>query len=367
MELDKNTKLPLYKQIFAILTDEIKSGLYEERGVLPSEHSLSDRFDVERATVRKALQMLVDDGLVKKMPGYGTKIVAGEAEAAPFSGEITAHSKSIMLISQEDYLRTSNGEYFHYRLIHGFERQLSAMGFDLLIKSAGADGSLSGAVLQTAPAAVIFDSYVPEEHYREALETGIPCISVNHYTPLMTSVVSNNFDGAYQVTRMLAEAGHQRIAFITGKWNYQTSVERLSGVQRSYIARGEALDEKYIIHGNYSFDSGYQAGEKILSMPEDERPTAVFAFNDDMAFGCYSCFERHGVKVPGEISIVGFDRSDRFSSAFGPITTVDVNIDAMISYTCWYLRGRLNGTAPDVCAKIQIDTSIIDGRTTRRI
>lgn len=101
-------------------------------------------------------------------------------------------------------------------------------------------------------------------------------------------------------------------------------------------------------------------------MSPNDRPTAVFAFNDGIAYGCYSCFGRHNIKVPEEISLVGFDQSEKFNIAFGSITTVDVNIEAMIEYTCWYLLGRITGVTPEIQAK-KIDTKIIDCGTARGI
>lgn len=69
--------------------------------------------------------------------------------------------------------------------------------------------------------------------------------------------------------------------------------------------------------------------------------------------------------VPGEISLVGFDKSGKFGEVFRRITTVDVNIDAMVQYACWYLSACLNGNAPKLPAKIQISTTIVDNHTVR--
>lgn len=75
--------------------------------------------------------------------------------------------------------------------------------------------------------------------------------------------------------------------------------------------------------------------------------------------------EQYFVDVPGEISLVGFDKSDKFGEVFRRITTVDVNIDAMVQYACWYLSACLNGNAPKLPAKIQISTTIVDNQTVR--
>jgi DNA-binding LacI/PurR family transcriptional regulator len=205
------------------------------------------------------------------------------------------------------------------------------------------------------------------EMYLEGLNSGVPCISVNHNTSLMTSVVANNVDGAYSITKMLTDYGHKKIAVITGIRNYQTSIERMSGVQKLYLKEGLKTDEILVIDGDWLFTSGVSAGRYILEMPKSDRPTSVFAFNDDMAFGCYSALTQGGVKVPEEISIAGFDKSDRYDSIFPSLTTVDVNIDAMIEYACWVISGCLDGSSPDYCATIQIDTSIYDNGTIIKI
>ena len=180
-------------------------------------------------------------------------------------------------------------------------------------------------------------------------------------------MVSNNFDGAYKMAKHITDCGHQKIALITGKGNYQTSLERLSGFQSLYLKKGLVLDPELIFPSDWLFESGFAVGEKILSMPKSKRPTAVFAFNDDLAYGCLSSLEKHGVDVPGEISLAGFDRSDRYENVFRPITTVDVSIEAMVQYACWFLQGQYQGISPKALAKIQIETAIIDNGTVKQI
>ena len=73
-KIDKSSDMPIYRQIYNWLYSEITGGSYNETGRLPCERDLKNIFGVERDTVRKALKMLVDDGLIIKVPGYGTKI-----------------------------------------------------------------------------------------------------------------------------------------------------------------------------------------------------------------------------------------------------------------------------------------------------
>lgn len=365
-------KVPLYQQIYNVLRKEVQDGLYAlcEKGLLPSEHILSDRFQVERSTIRKALQLLVDDNLVRRIPGVGTKLVSADDMARPSEEQGSAtvlsdkhiyrQNNTILLVSESESVRSMNEDHYYFRMIQDFERHISAQGCNLMIKSVNRDDRLAPILLQIMPAAIIFASHVDERRYNEALSVGVPCVSVDYYTPLMTSIVINNFDSAYQVIQMLAEKNHEKIGIITGGIHPQSSKERLGGVRQCFLRLGREWDEKYMVHGDYQFDSGYAAGEVFLAMPQRDRPTAVFAFNDNMAYGCYSCFERYNVKVPREISIVGFDRTERFTIAFGHITTVDVNIKAMVEYSCWYLFSRLTGKSPEIIAKIMIDTQLVD-------
>lgn len=362
--IDRKIKLPIYKQIYTILDHELENGVYDEVEILPSEKELCDRFDVERNTVRKALQLFVDEGRVKKMPGYGTKILRGEEqlERTP-EKRVKIHDNILMLTRESNPLGNKNVESFHLKLMWLLEQNFSEMGYNLVFKMLSPHTTLEEIVAFTHPVAVVFDSYFPSHYYQQALQLGIPCISINHYTPWLLSVVSNNFDGAYRAAERLTDAGHRRIALIIGKSEYQTSMERLSGVQSLYQAKGLVLDPSYVFSGSWLFEFGAAVGEKILAMPKEKRPTAVFAFNDDLAYGCLSTLEKHGVRVPEEISLIGFDRSERYEAVFRPIDTVDVSIEAMVQYACWYLHSLFEGRSPKALAKLQVATTLIENGT----
>ncbi|GHU16769.1 hypothetical protein FACS1894163_06730 [Spirochaetia bacterium] len=366
--IDRTSRQPVFRQIYHILLAEMGEGRYDESGKLPSEKELCGRFDVERNTVRKALQILVEEKRVVRVPGLGTRIISKtDTEHTEHDPPVSRTGRIVVLITHEDYLHSGDGESFHFKLIHSIEKRLSDQGCHLLFKSTGRDGAVAETIRSINPSGIIFDSFNQDASYQEAVQFGLPCVSVNHYTPQVTSIVSNNFDGAYKITRMLTDAGHRRIAFILGKRSHQTTMERLSGVRNLYTEQGIPLQEKYLLDGNWLFSSGIEAGERILAMAPAARPTAVFAFNDDMAYGCFSALQQGGLSVPDDISIAGFDKSDRYSAMFPPITTVDVNLEAIVDYACWILADSLAGIAPRVRAKVQIDTIICDNGTIKPI
>jgi DNA-binding LacI/PurR family transcriptional regulator len=364
--IDRNSKEPVFRQIYAALLAELNNGVYDATGALPSEKELCARFDVERNTVRKALQILVNERRIVRLPGLGTRLTTGK-DLIETALATTLTGKLVVFITQEDYLHEEEGESFHYKMIHTIEKRLSRDGYNLLFKSVSKEGDITDTIKSVAPQALIFDSYNQPSHYQETLPFELPSVSINHYTPLMTSIVSNNFDGAYQVAQLLANSGHRRIACILGKRGRQTTIERLSGVQSLCLARGIPLREEWLFEGTWRISSGIEAGERILAMDAAERPTAVFAFNDDMAYGCLTAFHRCGLSVPEDISVVGFDRSSRYDAMFPPITTVDVNLDSIVDYACWYLLDSLSGKAPRARAKVQIDTSLCDNGTVKNV
>jgi DNA-binding LacI/PurR family transcriptional regulator len=179
----------------------------------------------------------------------------------------------------------------------------------------------------------------------------------------MTSGVSDTSGGAYQVVKNLLDAGHRRIAFILGKRSYNSCQERLRGITQIYAERGMELKDENIFTGDWLFGSGTEAASRILGMKAKERPTAVFAFNDDMAYGCYNGLTRGGVSVPDDISIAGFDKTDRYADMFPPISTVDVNLHAMVDYAAWFFMETLAGRAPGAIARIEIQTTFCDKGT----
>lgn len=360
---------PAYRRIFNILQSEIESGAYDKVRKLPSENYLATRFDVQRNTVRKSLKLLTEAGITASRPGQGTwlKDRNNENETSSALEAGAKANNSIVLIAQEDYFSSADSEHFHLRVFDALEKCLSSQGYNLIVKKIEKGASIDSVVAQSQPIGIIFDSYNSPENYQAAARLTIPAISVDHYTPHLVSVVCANYDAAYSAVAMLHERGHEKVAVLTGKPNYQTTKERLSGVHSYYKQRGEEFDESLLFVGDWRFSSGVKAAESILELPQSERPTAIFAFNDDMAYGCLSRFERAGLSIPGDISVVGFDNSGAYADIFRPITTIDVNVGAIVEYVCWYLLSRLNGGISGVLSKIQIATAIVDNGTVRAI
>ena len=119
------------------------------------------------------------------------------------------------------------------------------------------------------------------------------------------TLVSNDHVGGTLVARHLCELGHTRLAFVTGKKGFRSSQERLRGFESGLSEYEITLQARYIAQGKYTFESGLDAGHKLLAL--SPLPTAIFAANDEMAAGVLQAIQIQGLRVPNDISVVGFD------------------------------------------------------------
>ena len=128
-------------------------------------------------------------------------------------------------------------------------------------------------------------------------------------------VSSNDYDG-YEMTEKIISLGHKKIGFVKGHEMHSASSLRFNGFINAMDEYSLERNFDWIIQGDFSFESGFQAGEKIFS--SGEQPTAVFASNDSMAAGVMKSAQMKKILIPDELSIVGFDIHPQ-QSKYGPL------------------------------------------------
>lgn len=133
-------------------------------------------------------------------------------------------------------------------------------------------------------------------------------------------VSAANSSGATQATRHLLELGHRRIGVISGPERWIASAERLRGYQAALAGAGVLPDAGLIAYSNFRVDGGSHAAAGLLALPEP--PTAILAFNDTMAIGAMQAARERGLKVPGDLSVAGFDDTSEALIAVPALTTV---------------------------------------------
>ncbi|MFV3073685.1 LacI family DNA-binding transcriptional regulator [Niveispirillum fermenti] len=133
-------------------------------------------------------------------------------------------------------------------------------------------------------------------------------------------VVYEDYKGAAEVADHLVQLGHRRIGFVAGPAHYRSAHERRRGFADGLARHGLGLTPELCVEGAYTFESGQACAEKLLSL--ETPPTAIFASNDEMAAGIYRVAFQHGISIPGQLTVVGFDDSPLASRTCPAMTTV---------------------------------------------
>lgn len=164
-----------------------------------------------------------------------------------------------------------------------------------------------------------------EEGYRFCL--------INNYIENsgISYIDADNVKGSCEAVKYLISLGHDNIAFLNGPMYYTNSIDRLKGYKKALKEYNIPFNSKLLFEGNYGRKSGYYAAKRILSVKNP--PSAVFVSNDRMAAGLLQGLLENGVKVPDEISIVGYDDSDVATVVTPQLTTVHVPFYEM-GYRC---------------------------------
>ena len=165
-------------------------------------------------------------------------------------------------------------------------------------------------------------------HFLPLVERGIPVVYIKN-TPLDEKVSAVSLDdetGGYLATRHLIHLGHMKIATIQGLPNEECTKERLAGFRKAYREAGIQLDSQLLVNGDWSATSGNQAIKTLLTKGNDF--TAVFAQNDRMAVGAIRALRESGLRVPQDVSVIGYDDIPLSSFFDPPMTTVRQPMEA---------------------------------------
>lgn len=157
----------------------------------------------------------------------------------------------------------------------------------------------------------------------EALRVlGTPFVLVAHgnETPVDLAIGIDDKAAAQSMTRYLIEKGHKRIGFIIGAPDQSSSQRRHAGYMAAMQESGLSVSETDVVQGAFTYRSGMQAAEKLLSSTRP--PTAIFASNDDMAAGVIATAHQRGLRIPQDLSVVGFDDTPIATAIWPQLTTI---------------------------------------------
>lgn len=204
-------------------------------------------------------------------------------------------------------------------------------------------------VVQQKPFGLILPPSVSEDEPLAAMLRELKCDYVRIASVVLDEpsrmVRTHDFEGAAEAARHIASLGHKLIAHIHGPKSFRSAHERLAGFRAGLGEAGATLDAKLTVEGAYTFDSGVDCAQKLFK--SKKRPTAIFTGNDEMAVGVYQAARLAGLRVPEDISIVGFDDTPMASRIWPPMTTVRLPIREMGKAAARLLLNQAAGANED--------------------
>lgn len=228
------------------------------------------------------------------------------------------------------YIYDNPNAYYVIDMQKGLLEACRKHGYELLIhptnaKSTGIVQEVIDLVQHARLAGIVLTppfSEMPE--IAEALDSigvdFVRIISGSTPSPKLTNcVLVDDFTAAFKITNHLLELGHTDIAFLCGDEEHSSSGERLAGFKAALTKRGIQANPRYIIPGSYSFESGVKGAKTLLALPQ--KPTAIFACNDEIAAGALFSARLSNVEIPQQLSIVGFENSPFSRQTWPPLTT----------------------------------------------
>ncbi|EAS64848.1 HTH-type transcriptional repressor PurR [Photobacterium angustum] len=139
-------------------------------------------------------------------------------------------------------------------------------------------------------------------------------------SPHTDNILDNAENGGYIATKHFIENGHKKIGCLSGQADKSTCQERLKGFRKAMAEADLTVNEDWLLDGDFECESAVEAAQKFIAM--EDRPTAIFCFNDIMAMALISTFEQAGLRVPDDISIIGYDNIDLAPYFAPPLTTI---------------------------------------------
>ncbi|WP_433171513.1 LacI family DNA-binding transcriptional regulator [Actinoallomurus sp. CA-150999] len=285
------------------------TAIAEEAGVSVATVSkvVNGRPDIGAATRARVERLLVEHGYIARTPS------GGGAQAPP----VPAINLTFDALHNPNNLVITNGVV----------RAAEEAGVDVVV-GVVPDDPLGAAWVRRVAAAgrlgmiLVTSEFTPQQraHFDRADVPVVLIDPMNVPDESVPSIGATNFAGGMTATEHLLSLGHRRIAMIEGRPDAVCSKARVHGYRAALGSAGITPDPALIRPGDFTFKSGHLAAQELFALPEP--PTAVFAANDAQAFGVIEAARVRGLRVPQDVSVVGFDDNDAAGTSAPPLTTV---------------------------------------------
>lgn len=360
--MGKETKQDLlYKITEQKLRSMIFGQEYFEGKPLPPENELASALDVSRVTLRKAMGLLLKDGLIVRVRGKGTFVRRAGAGAA-------AHGNPRLV----GVLLPTLDSWHAVQLLQGIEQTLSDNGYHAAIGLSGHNREAESRILDEFRELGVCGMLIyPSQHekYNESILRLVlqrfPVVMVDRYLKGIDApcVCSDNWDGAYRAAAHLLELGHKKIAYITSPADGATSLEdRLAGYERAMADHQVPIDRRLCLseqNGQPEADAASIAGFLVANRDV----TAVIAAEPELGTAAFEAARRCGLAIPGSLSVIQFDERSLVGSCLAQGTFVRQD-GALLGRTAAEQILKIIGSSAATPEKIVVPVDLVERGST---
>lgn len=349
------TPAPLHQKLRDAIFEQIEDGTLQAGDTLPSERAMKEHFGVSRATVRQAVNKLIQDGFLRSIPGTGTFVLE--------------HSQKITSAGLIGLITSSpNFNFFYPQLTAAFNERIREAGYGLMISLHNENAETLDRIVDEMMGQNVVGLAITPPRYGDIRpilsrlrRNKIPIVFIGRNSQSGLDVVAtDNTMVGYQATRHLIEKGHEHIVYL-GLLDYSTGTERANGYQR---AMSEANLPPYIVQiheatKTYKSEKtgaprehlvapSQEAAHQIWGQERDSpEPTAAFCFNDIVAMGVYKTLRDLQRKIPDDVSLISVDNLLTVRHFEVPLSTFALPGEEIGIRSAEILLRRLSGdTAP---------------------
>jgi LacI family transcriptional regulator len=273
---------------------------------------LNDKDDVSLETFQRVQKVIGELGYTSSLAARGMRsrqtnvigLVMPDV-ASPYSVAVMQGVNDAIAKLDYDLLVYTNGDF------HKYGTAVQEQHYVALL-----NGGITDGVIVVTPVATIFSTDAP-----------VVAIDPNNESPECPAIISTNYDGALQALNHLLDLGHKRIGHITGRRDLVSANRRIKGYRDALEAAGIPIDDDLIQCGDYTSETAEKCTQYMLKMKNP--PTAIFAANDMSAMGVYRAVHGAGLRIPDDISVVGFDNLRDVIFLDPPLTTVNQYVTDM--------------------------------------
>ncbi|RIX59656.1 GntR family transcriptional regulator [Paenibacillus nanensis] len=352
--------LPKYQQVKDYVLLQIEEKKLGEDGRIPSESEFSKLLDVSSITVRKALAELVNEGVIYRVRGRGSFVSSRRAAPADKA------SPYVTLIISGTELNDSS----YMQIIKGIQLYLSQQECKLIIEFVENDFQQERELIlklaQTETRGLLIYSADPDAakgYLNELRNRQIPHVMLDRSPSgySIDSVTCNNYDGAYEAVQYLIAEGHRNIGFASYDFYLSTEVDRYNGYRHAMADAGLAPGQELRF---FRRELNYDKLAELISRGE---LTALFCANDRRALEVIDRLSALGIRIPDQLSVMGFDDFEGSKFAKVPLTTVKQYFETLGFEGAKLLFDRTRELLPNSYKKILLSTDLVIRDSARKL